>query len=97
MAARFLLGCPATQVFELPTFRQGLPRRKIEDDCILYVSLGAWDEEFYFESEEEPENFYHCLQELAIELAEEIGLIPDYTILDVFENRYNATLYGDKS
>ena len=40
------------------------------------------------------ENYHHHLQEMAIQLAEEKGLIPEYTILDVFENQYNVTLYG---
>ena len=42
----------------------------------------------------EIENYHHHLQEMAIQLAEEKGLIPEYTILDVFENQYNVTLYG---
>ena len=32
---------------------------------------------------------------MAIKLAGEKGLLPEYTILDVFENQYNVTLYGE--
>jgi hypothetical protein len=45
----------------------------------------------------ESENSTHYLQELAIKLAEEKGLIPEYTILDIFKNSYSVTLYGGKN
>ena len=64
-------------------------------DGQYFIVLGDTnDEDPYFETGESPENFYHYLQEMAIQLAEEKGLIPEYTILDVFENQYNVTLYG---
>ena len=60
-----------------------------------YTLLGDTnDEEAYFESGKSPENFTHYLQEMAIKLAEEKGLTPEYTDLDIFENKYAVTLYG---
>jgi hypothetical protein len=47
--------------------------------------------------EKDDENRYHYLQEMAIELAEEKGLIPEYTLLDIAECNYTVTLYGDKN
>ena len=64
-------------------------------DGQYFIVLGDTDDdESYFESGETPENFILHLQELAIKLAEEKGLVPEYTVLDIFENRYNVTLYG---
>ena len=63
-----------------------------------FIVLGSTnDEEPYFESGINPENFTHYLQELAIKLADEKGLIPEYTLLDIFENKYTVSLYGSKS
>lgn len=60
-----------------------------------FIVLGDTnDEDPYFKTGKSPENFYHYLQEMAIQLAEEKGLIPEYTMLDVFENNYSVSLYG---
>jgi len=50
----------------------------------------------FFGTPREDENRFTYLQELAIELAEEKGLIPEYTTLDIAECKYNVTLYGTK-
>ena len=60
-------------------------------DGQYFIVLGDTNQE---ELSSEIENYHHYLQEMAIQLAEEKGLIPEYTILDVFENQYNVTLYG---
>ena len=60
-------------------------------DGQYFIVLGDTNQE---ELSSEIENYPHHLQEMAIQLAEEKGLIPEYTILDVFENQYNVTLYG---
>jgi len=60
-------------------------------DGQYFIVLGDTNQE---ELSSEIENYHHHLQEMAIQLAEEKGLIPEYTILDVFENQYNVTLYG---
>ena len=61
------------------------------NDGQYFIVLGDTNEE---ELSSSIENYHHYLQEMAIQLAEEKGLIPEYTILDVFENQYNVTLYG---
>ena len=61
------------------------------NDGQYFIVLGDTNQE---ELSSEIENYHHHLQEMAIQLAEEKGLIPEYTILDVFENQYNVTLYG---
>jgi len=67
------------------------------NDGQYFIVLGDTnDEEPYFESGEEPENFLHYLQEWAINLAEEKGLIPEYTLIDIFQNNFSASLYGTK-
>ena len=60
-------------------------------DGQYFIVLGDTNQE---ELSSSIENYHHYLQEMAIQLAEENGLIPEYTILDVFENQYNVTLYG---
>ena len=60
-------------------------------DGQYFIVLGDTNQE---ELSSSIENYHHYLQEMAIQLAEEKGLIPEYTILDVFENQYNVTLYG---
>ena len=60
-------------------------------DGQYFIVLGDTNDE---EVNSSIENYHHHLQEMAIQLAEEKGLIPEYTILDVFENQYNVTLYG---
>ena len=60
-------------------------------DGQYFIVLGDINDE---ELSSSIENYHHHLQEMAIQLAEEKGLIPEYTILDVFENQYNVTLYG---
>ena len=60
-------------------------------DGQYFIVLGDTNQE---ELSSEIENYHHHLQEMAIQLAEEKGLIPEYTILDVFENQYTVTLYG---
>lgn len=42
------------------------------------------------------ENPFIHLQELAIKLAEKKGLIPEYTLLDIFKNRFDVPLHGYK-
>ena len=44
----------------------------------------------------EDENRFIYLQEIAIKLAEEKGLIPEYTELDIAECNYTVTLYGEE-
>lgn len=61
------------------------------NDGQYFIVLGDINDE---ELSSSIENYHHHLQEMAIQLAEEKGLIPEYTILDVFENQYNVTLYG---
>ena len=61
------------------------------NDGQYFIVLGDTNEE---ELSSSIENYHHYLQEMAIQLAEEKGLIPEYTILDVFENQYTVTLYG---
>ena len=60
-------------------------------DGQYFIVLGDTNQE---ELSSSIENYHHHLQEMAMQLAEEKGLIPEYTILDVFENQYNVTLYG---
>ena len=40
---------------------------------------------------------FKVLQEMAIKMAEEKGLVPEYTLLDIFENRFDVSLYGYKN
>jgi hypothetical protein len=91
---------------EPPTLRYSGRSKEVQDymdkfypnfsDGQYFIVLGDTnDEDPYFELGKSPENFYHHLQEMAIKLAGEKGLLPEYTILDVFENQYNVTLYGE--
>ena len=44
----------------------------------------------------EDENRFIYLQELAVKLADDKGLIPEYTLLDIAECNFAVTLYGEK-
>ena len=58
-------------------------------NCIV---LGFASDEAYAGNKENP---WEYLQEQAIALAEIAGLDPKYTTIDIFENNYQATLYGN--
>ena len=58
-------------------------------NCIV---LGFASDEAYAGNKENP---WEYLQELAVSLAEIAGLDPKYTTIDIFENNYQATLYGN--
>jgi|TARA_Y100000310_G_scaffold157160_1_gene156552 hypothetical protein len=57
-------------------------------NCIV---LGFASDEAYAGNKENPWGY---LQELAVSLSEIAGLDPTYTVIDIFENNYQATLYG---
>ena len=48
------------------------------------------------ETPREVENRFIYLQELAVKLADDKGLIPEYTLLDIAECNFAVTLYGEK-
>ena len=54
-----------------------------------HLVLGFASDEAYAENKP-----WEYLQEQAAGLAEIAGLDPKYTIIDIFENNYQATLYG---
>ena len=59
-----------------------------------HLVLGFASNEAYAGNYYSKENPWEYLQELAVSLAEIAGLDPKYTTIDIFENNYQATLYG---
>jgi hypothetical protein len=80
---------PEVKAAYLEKYNPSGPSSKTTIAAAQALILGFASDEVY-----DAQKYWEHLQETAVQLAEIAGLDPTYTIIDIFKNNYQATLYG---